>query len=71
MSDNNRPYPEGTHVSDEHLDYLDNLRESGITNMFGAGEYVQQAFGVNRQDAKEIVLYWMRTFSERQPQKGS
>jgi len=27
-------------VTDEHLDYLDELRESGVTNMFGAGAYL-------------------------------
>jgi len=52
-------------VEQEHLDYLDDLRASGDTNMFGAGAYVQRDFGVSRSEAKEIVLYWMRTFSAR------
>ena len=49
-------------VTDVHLEYLDGLRESGVTNMFGAGSYVEREFGVTRHEAKEIVLYWMRTF---------
>jgi hypothetical protein len=52
-------------VSDEHLIYLDNLRESGVTNMFGAGSYVENEFGVSRREAKEILLYWMASFEER------
>lgn len=30
--------PEG--LTDDHLEYLDELRESGVTNMFGARPYV-------------------------------
>ncbi len=51
-------------VTDEHLDYLDELRESGDTNMFGAGPYMQGEFGVNKREAKEIVLYWMKSFGD-------
>jgi hypothetical protein len=54
-------------VSDEHLSYLDDLRASGVTNMFGAGAYVESEFGLTRREAKEVVLYWMATFSERCP----
>ena len=52
-------------VTDEHLTYLDDLRESGVTNMFGAGQYIQNAFGVNRKEANEILTYWMKSFSDR------
>jgi hypothetical protein len=47
-------------VTDEHLAYLDDLRDSGATNMFGAAEYVKDAFGVSRSDAKTILRYWMK-----------
>lgn len=52
-------------VTDEHLEYLDALRESGVTNMYGAGQYLESAFDVNRKDASVILVFWMRTFSER------
>lgn len=45
--------------------YLDALRESGATNMFGAGPYVEQEFNVDRQTARELVLEWMKTFGSR------
>jgi len=54
-------------VTDEHLMYLDNLRESGITNMFGAGEYVERFFELDRSTARTILTYWMKSFSERHP----
>ena len=61
----NTPKPEI--VTDEHLTYLDSLRESGVTNMFGAGRYVESQFGLTRNEAKDVVLYWMVTFESRHP----
>ena len=54
-------------VTDEHLEYLDDLRESGVTNMFGAGAYVEAAFGLDRRAARTILAYWMESFGERHP----
>ena len=56
---------EGTKVTPEHLEFLDNLRESGVTNMFGAGTYLEQCLGVSKTDSRNILLYWMETFSDR------
>ena len=50
-----------------HLIYLDALRESGITNMFGAAPYLAQNFGLTIQASKEILVYWMKTFEKRHP----
>ena len=52
-------------VEDEHLDYLDTLKESGITNMFGAGAYVEDEFELSSRDARTVLTYWMATFEER------
>ena len=49
-------------VSDEHLRFLDALRASGVTNMFGAAPYLVEAFGVSRIDARTILMFWMDTF---------
>jgi hypothetical protein len=49
-------------VTDEHLEYLDHLRESGVTNMFGACPYVQRRFGMPDKEARKILSYWMDTF---------
>jgi len=49
-------------VTEEILLYLNDLRESGITNMFGAGIYLQDEFGLNRHEAKDALVYWMKNF---------
>jgi len=49
----------------KYYDYLDGLRESGITNMFGARPYLQKAFPELDQKAASAVLSkWMQEFSE-------
>jgi len=49
-------------ITEEMLLYLNDLRESGIINMFGAGIYLQDEFSLNRQDAKVVLMYWMKNF---------
>ena len=51
------------------FEYLNALRDSGVTNMFGAGPYLQEAFGLSRYEAKDVVLAWMETFRDRQTQQ--
>ena len=51
-------------VDDEHLIYLDELRESGVTNMFGAGAYLAAEFCIDKKVAAEILSYWMDSFGE-------
>jgi hypothetical protein len=48
----------------EEFEYLDTLRESGVTNMFGASPYLQQAFGINKHEARKILSLWMESFKE-------
>jgi hypothetical protein len=55
---------------EEMFVYLDNIRETGKINMFGAAPYLQDAFGLSRYEAKDILLEWMDTFSERQKVKN-
>ena len=48
--------------------FLDKLRESGVTNMFGATPYIRKAFpDIGRHEVKRILSSWMETFSERHP----
>lgn len=54
-------------ATQEYYEFLDELRESGDTNMFGAGPYLQAEFGLDKREAKNVVLSWMDTFSERHP----
>lgn len=43
----------------EAYTYLDELRESGATNMFGSGSYVKSEFDISETEAQELVLGWM------------
>lgn len=55
-----------SYLADEHLEYLDELRESGATNMFGARPYLMEEFPeLDDRQAAAILSYWMETFSER------
>ena len=49
----------------EMFEYLDVLRETGVTNMFGAAPYLQQAFGIDKNEAKTILLDWMKNYAVR------
>ena len=53
-------------ILDEHLEYLDDLRESGETNMYGAKPYLMGDYpDLEGKEAGDILTYWMKTFSER------
>lgn len=56
-------------MKDQYFEFLDSLRESGATNMFGAAPYLQEAFGLSRQEARNIFLEWIDTFDKRQQEK--
>ena len=45
--------------------FLDDLRESGSVNMFGAGASIQEMFGVTKYDANRFLQTWMETFGDR------
>jgi hypothetical protein len=50
---------------EEMFEYLDTLRDTGVTNMFGASPYLQQAFGIDRREAKNVLMEWMKTYGQR------
>jgi len=51
---------------DQYLDvfeYLEELRQSGETNMFGAISYILREFpDLDRQTAKEILKFYMQNY---------
>lgn len=49
--------------TEEMREYLNDLRSSGLVNMFGSAEYLMEEFNLNRDSARQCVLYWMTTFS--------
>ena len=52
-----------------YFDYLESLRQSGETNMYGATPYLQRKFPELRrvEDAKVVLLTWFHSFEEDDP----
>jgi len=48
----------------EVMEYLNFLRESGATNMFGATPYVIEEFGLDKSEARRILSLWMKNFND-------
>lgn len=43
--------------------YLENLRCSGVTNMFGAVSYLMDEFNLEHDEACEILTDWMKNYN--------
>lgn len=50
----------------EYFQFLDDLRASGVTNMYGASPYLEDEYGLTKADAKAIHINWMKTFNSKQ-----
>ena len=51
--------------------FLDLLRISGATNMFGATPFIQQRFPeMSRKEAIDALVEWMETFEKRHGTKS-
>lgn len=42
-----------------YTEYLEDLRESGVCNMYAAPSYLAEEFGLTRNEARAIVSDWM------------
>jgi len=42
------------------FEFLNRLRESGETNMFGASPYLACAFDIPKREASKILMEWMQ-----------
>jgi len=49
---------------EEVYTFLDNLRESGIVNMFAAGPYVKDAFNLSSSEARKLLTGWMKAYGK-------
>ena len=45
--------------------YLEALRDSGAINMWGAGAYIEDEFGLSRREAKAVLLEWFESFNKQ------
>jgi len=53
-----------TFCTNDHLEFLDNLRDRGEVNMFGSLPYLEAEFNLVRPVAREILKYWMKTYGK-------
>ena len=54
---------ETTEQEKEVMGYLNELRDTGITNMYGAAKYIEDRFSLDRVEAKRIHVLWMENFN--------
>lgn len=51
-------------LNQEHKEYLEWLRQSGVTNMWGAAPYVAAEFDLTQKEASEVLVQWIKSFDE-------
>ena len=49
-------------MTKEHKEYLEQLRDSGVTNMWGASPYLAKRFKIDEKEAGEILIEWIKSF---------
>ena len=69
-TDSNKTYSGGVSQA-EISSYLNDLRTSGATNMFGAGAYIERDFNLSKQEAREALVYWMEHFEADEVNEAS
>jgi len=53
-------------MNKDYITYLNILRESGVTNMFGVVPYLLEEFSeLSEVEAKKVLKNWMEIFTER------
>ncbi len=53
-------------ATQEHLEFLDDLRELGGVNMYGARRPLMDEFPeLDKNEARAVLKEWMRTFAEQ------
>ena len=50
------------HSTEDINAYLIALRDTGVTNMWGAVPYLEEAFDMSRSEAKAALFAWMDSF---------
>jgi hypothetical protein len=47
-----------------YYDYLEELRQFGVTNMFGAVPYLMREFDLSHDEASKILSDWMGSYKQ-------
>tara|TARA_R100000234_G_C4922866_1_gene144976 strand:- start:417 stop:632 length:216 start_codon:yes stop_codon:yes gene_type:complete len=57
---------EENRIKNEVFLYLEELRESGETNMFGAAAYIQNEFNLDKKTSIKYLSHWMRSYNKQE-----
>ena len=49
-------------ITQEQIDFLNELRESGLINMFGAAKELRAEYDLDKHTARDILKQWMDQF---------
>ena len=52
-------------TDNEYWIYLELLRRSGVTNMYGAAPFLENDYGISHEKAIEILADWMRNYDPK------
>jgi len=68
MNENNNPIREEW---EQYYKILEAIRESGITNMFGAAPYLKELCPeLSHKEAQAVLVNWMRNYNELSKKYG-
>ena len=55
-----------TQITEDHLHFLDGLRDAGQTNMHAAQPHLSNAYPeLTEREVDTVLQYWHRTWAER------
>lgn len=54
----------GKEKYEKEFKFLEELRQSGQTNMYGAGVYLREEFNISKAESYEILNQWMTRYDE-------
>ena len=49
-------------MTKEQQKFLEDLKESGKINMYGAGTYLMDRFGLDKREARTVMIEWMNSY---------
>lgn len=55
---------------ENYYHFLENLRQSGVCNMWGASIYLEDAYGLSREDAGTVLCNWIQNYEELNKKYG-
>ena len=51
-------------VPSDYFEMLDNIRESGVMNMFAAPRWMEENCNLSRADARAVFTAWTKQFNK-------